>query len=121
MCGLPPEEFKLLLKTRDLGNQNEWGSRGDASAIAAILCAWWGKVGGGWGFRARRAVEPMCKACIDSELFIQLCNSFLLLVCIHSVRSPLGVSILPPFDISEAGIIRCYWINGFAQGALSFE
>lgn len=85
------------------------------------MCMGGGEVGDGWRFRARRDVEPMCKACIDSKLFIQLYNSFLLLVYIHSVRSLLGVSILPPFDIPEAGVIRCYWINGFAQGALSFE
>lgn len=66
-------------------------------------------------------MEPMCKTCINSELFIQLFNSFSYVVCIHSVTSPLDTSILPTLAVPEAGVIRCYRINGFAQEALSCQ
>lgn len=87
-----------------------------------------GAGGGGFGRKEReRAVmgallmEPMCKTCINSELFIQLFNSFSYVVCIHSMTSPLETSILPPLEVPEAGVTRCNWINGFAQEALSFQ
>lgn len=38
-------------------------------------------------------VESMCKVCINPELFIQLFNSLLYIVYIHSVVSLLSISV----------------------------
>lgn len=105
-CVASLQNWNFLLKARGWSSQNECISRGGISAIAAGVCV------GGCRKKSGRESKvvigellrtPMCKGYIESLVyyFIHFCY-----LCVSSFS---GTSFryihLPPFDISDAGVI----------------